>query len=225
MKLQKLFEYLTLGELKQLSIGGYEEFKAIQVADYPEVVNHVNLGLMNLYTRFPLLEKELVIRTKAMKQLYLLSSLYDEYSGNAEWYIQGKFDDDIVRVNAAYVGNTELAINDENSPFSIYLPSYNSVQIPFSTGEEEVSIIYRAKPEEVTLDLECEIPIPDVLTEALLVYVEYRIRKSMGGESSIALSNQALQMYEMMCAEVERKNLLNNADNSTCIRARERGWV
>ena len=47
----------------------------------------------------------------------------------------------------------------------------------------------------------------------------------MGGESGITLANQALQMYEMLCMEVERKNLLNNADNSVCIRASERGWV
>ena len=225
MKLQKLFEYLTLGELKQLGIGGYEEHKAIQVSDYPEVVNHVNLGLINLYTRFPLLEKELVLETRVDKQLYVLSSKYAESTGNPDWYLQGTFDDDVIRINSAYIGSTELPINDEYSPTGIYLPSYNSVQIPFATGSEEISLIYRAKPKEVTLDLECEIPIPDVLTEALLVYVEYRIRKSMGGESGIALANQALQMYEMLCMEVERKNLLNNADNSVCIRASERGWV
>ena len=60
MKLQKLFEHLTLGELKQLGIGGYEEYKAIQEKDYPEIVSHLNLGLINLYTRFPMLEKELL---------------------------------------------------------------------------------------------------------------------------------------------------------------------
>ena len=38
MKLQKLFEHLTLGELKQLGIGGYEEYKAIPEKDYPEIV-------------------------------------------------------------------------------------------------------------------------------------------------------------------------------------------
>ena len=223
MKLQKLFEYLTLGELKQLGIGGYEEYKAIQEKDYPEIISHLNLALMNLYTRFPLLEKELVLETRPDQQLYVLSSKYAE--PNEGWYIQGVYNDDLIRINSAYLGDTELPINDEYSATGIYLPSYNSIQIPFATGSEEISIIYRAKPEKVPLDLEYEIPLPEVLTEALLVFIEYRIRKSMGGEQGTVLGQQALQMYEMFCGEIERKNILNNADNSVCIRARERGWV
>lgn len=223
MKLQKLFEYLTLGELKQLGIGGYEEYKAIQEKDYPEIISHLNLALINLYTRFPLLEKELVLETRPDQQLYVLSSKYAE--PNEGWYIQGAYNDDLIRINSAYLGDTELPINDEYSATGIYLPSYNSIQIPFATGSEEISIIYRAKPEEVPLDLEYEIPLPEVLTEALLVFIEYRIRKSMGGEQGTVLGQQALQMYEMFCGEIERKNILNNADNSVCIRARERGWV
>ena len=223
MKLKQLFEYLTLGELRQLGIGGYEAHKAIQEKDYQEVVSHVNLGLMNLYTRFPLLEKEVVLETRPDQQVYVLSSKYAE--PNEGWYIQGAFEDDLIRINSAYLGEVELPINDEYSPTSIYLPSYNSIQIPFATGSEQVSIIYRAKPEVVPLDLEYEIPVPEVLTEALLVYVEYRIRKSMGGEQGTVLGQQALQMFEMFCGEVERKNILNNADNSVCVRARTRGWI
>ena len=223
MKLQELFECLTLGELKQLGIGGYEEYKAIQEKDYPEIISHLNLALMNLYTRFPLLEKELVLETRPDQQLYVLSSKYAE--PNEGWYIQGAYNDDLIRINSAYLGDTELPINDEYSATGIYLPSYNSIQIPFATGSEEISIIYRAKPEKVPLDLEYEIPLPEVLTEALLVFIEYRIRKSMGGEQGTVLGQQALQMYEMFCGEIERKNILNNADNSVCIRARGRGWV
>ena len=212
-----------MGELKQLGIGGYEEYKAIQEKDYPEIISHLNLALMNLYTRFPLLEKELVLETRPDQQLYVLSSKYAE--PNEGWYIQGAYNDDLIRINSAYLGDTELPINDEYSATGIYLPSYNSIQIPFATGSEEISIIYRAKPEKVPLDLEYEIPLPEVLTEALLVFIEYRIRKSMGGEQGTVLGQQALQMYEMFCGEIERKNILNNADNSVCIRARERGWV
>ena len=212
-----------MGELKQLGIGGYEEYKAIQEKDYPEIISHLNLALMNLYTRFPLLEKELVLETRPDQQLYVLSSKYAE--PNEGWYIQGAYNDDLIRINSAYLGDTELPINDEYSATGIYLPSYNSIQIPFATGSEEISIIYRAKPEKVPLDLKYEIPLPEVLTEALLVFIEYRIRKSMGGEQGTALGQQALQMYEMFCGEIERKNILNNADNSVCIRARERGWV
>ena len=47
----------------------------------------------------------------------------------------------------------------------------------------------------------------------------------MGGEQCTALGQQALQLYEMICGEIERKNILNNADNSVCVRARTRGWV
>ena len=72
MKLSTIFSHLTFGELKQFGIGGYEDYKEIQPENYEEVVNHINLALLNLYTRFPILEKEDTFPTEIDKKTYPL---------------------------------------------------------------------------------------------------------------------------------------------------------
>ena len=53
MYIKDIFEQLTVGELSNLALGGGDN-GAVKVADYPKVLAHINLGLLNLYTRFHL---------------------------------------------------------------------------------------------------------------------------------------------------------------------------
>ena len=207
MKLSTIFSHLTFGELKQFGIGGYEDYKEIQVENYEEVVNHINLALLNLYTRFPLLEKEQTFKTEMGKTIYPLP-------------------EDCIRVNAVYCDNTELPLNDEYAESSAFISSFNELQLPFATGAEDIFVIYRAEPVRVTgTSLTEEVVLPDSLLEALLAYVEYRVRKSQGGAEGTQLAMAAKQTYEMMCMEVEKRNVLNNADASTNIKPEINGWV
>lgn len=207
MKLSTIFSHLTFGELKQFGVGGYEDFKAIQPENYEEIVNHIDLALLNLYTRFPILEKEHSFTTELDTTLYPLP-------------------EDCLRVNAVYCDSSELPINDEYAEASAFISSYNQLQLPFATGTEQIYLIYRAEPVKLTgSSLDEEVSIPESLLEALLAYVEYRVRKSQGGPEGMQLAMAAKQNYEMFCEAVERRNVLNNADASTNMKPTMNGWV
>ena len=207
MKLSTIFSHLTFGELKQFGIGGYEDYKEIQPDNYEEVVNHINLALLNLYTRFPILEKEHQFPTEIDKVIYPLP-------------------EDCIRVNAVFCNDTEIPVNDEYAEASAIITSFNELQLPFATGSELIYVIYRAEPVLVTgTSLDEEVALPDSLLEALLAYVEYRVRKSQGGQEGVQLAMAAKQTYEMMCLEIERRNVFNSADASRNLKPETNGWV
>lgn len=58
MKLQEIFDALTYGELSQVNLGGNAN-GFIDNANYNLILNHVNMGLTDLHTRFTLKMKRL----------------------------------------------------------------------------------------------------------------------------------------------------------------------
>lgn len=236
MKLSEIFNQLTFGELKQLGIGGFEQ-GAIQPASYREVVNHINLAMLNLYTRFPIKENFIYLRTQADKFVYQLVPANAVSSNPTSGFIldsvAAPFTGDILRVGSMYdEDGNELDVNDENAEKSIYTNAYDSIQIPYATGDELITITYRAKSKVITvpqavatLDINQTVDLPEVLLEPLLVYVEYRVHKARGGEAGIAQANIAKQHYEMLCVDIEKRNVLRNANNTTNLKPKLNGWV
>lgn len=228
MKLQEIFDALTMGELRQLSLGGYEDGMAISPDKYEEVVSHINMALMKLYGRFPILEKEVKLETRSDRYIYPLMTKYAQSSGNPDWFIDDQedaFTQDVLGIVSVFSNNEELPINNETKEYSVFTTAYNTLQIPFATGFEELAIIYKAAPAKVLPDPEVEVLLPDVLLEPLLAYVEYRVRKAMGSAESVGMAQAALQVYEMLCTEVEKHNLFGNSDNSDWCKFKLRGWV
>lgn len=214
MILQDIFSHLTLGELKQVSLGGYDTAdKTITADNYCELVQHLNLGLMNLYVRFPVLEQEYQFTTEADKTLYPLPS-------------------DCIKVMSVWDQyGIELGLNDEHDPMGVYINNKH-LQIPFATGFEDITVIYRSRIAAVDvpdnaqeLDLTQNVDIPEYLLEPLLAYIEYRVHRSRGGESGTQLAMIAKQTYEALCGELEHRNLFNDSDLSTCIKPQLRGFV
>ena len=76
MKLQTIFDQLIHGELSQLFIGGAETSDVIVPDNYPKVISYINMGLLELYKRFPLRLKELVIQQNEGIGTYILDSNY-----------------------------------------------------------------------------------------------------------------------------------------------------
>ena len=214
MELSHIFNSLTFGELKQVGLGGFEDHKAIQPDDYFEVVNHINMGLIQLYTKFPIQEKEQILDTEPDKTMYPLNG-------------------DVLRVTGVWSSTgCEVPVNDEYKELSVYIPSPSTIQIPYATGFEQFCITYRAAPTPIKvptapseLDLTQTVECPTYLVEALLAYVEYRVRKSQSGEQAVQLAMVAKQTFDALCMEIESRNILNNGDTSSCIKPALRGWV
>jgi hypothetical protein len=236
MKLSDIFDQLTFGELKQVGMGGFEE-GAIQPENYREVVNHLNLALVNLYTRFPIKEKQLILKTKEGQTKYPLLKQY-AYSVDPVNYtivdtLDAPFLEDILRIDAAFdVYGMEYFINDNHAANSLFTTSYDEVTVPWATGDELISIAYRAKPTKIvvpaaaaTLNLSQAVHIPDTLLEPVLVYIEYRVMKSRGGDAGLAQAGMAKAHYDTLCTEIEERNILRNANNTTNIKPELNNWI
>lgn len=234
MKLSTIFDALTYGELKQLSIGGAEDDEGIYPTYSKEVLIHINLALVNLYSKFPLAEKEIKLIIQADKLSYLLATEFTT-TNNINGYIEDSYDvpftEDILRVNA--VCNTdgmELPINDPHSFSSVFLPSYNIIKFPYAITDEVYTLVYRVRPTSIIIPdgstpVEVEVPLPDVLLEPLLTYVSSRAQNARGGDTGAQEGMIAMQHYEKMCQELEARNVFNSSLNTTNLKADINGWA
>tara|TARA_B110000503_G_C7167123_1_gene422481 strand:- start:219 stop:929 length:711 start_codon:yes stop_codon:yes gene_type:complete len=236
MKLSYILQNLTYGELKQLGVGGFDN-GSVKAENYIEVIGHINLALQNLYTRFPINEKEILLKTDGTKFSYRLHSDFNISANSSTGYLldttELPFENDILRIEGVYneIG-ISLPINDSNSQDSVFIPSYDTIQIPYATLGQKFAVVYRAShkliqvPVEVSnLDLDQDVYIPESLLEALLVYVSYRIQKGTGGEAGISLAFATKKHYEALCFELETRNVFNPSGNIVNIKPQLGGWV
>jgi hypothetical protein len=222
MTLDDLLTSLSYGNLSNLSIGGSgsgtvpEQHKA-------KVVSCVNQGLLKLYTKFVLSEKELTLETFANIMNYPLREIHADTNSNstAKKYIRDtewdKFDGGVVKVLAVFneIGD-EISLNREDDPTSMFMPYIDTLQIPYARTGDVYFVQYQAKHSKLTADnLDQEINVPFSLTEALSDYVAYAAISPMNGPEHSAKAFEYLQKFELQCEQVSQKDLVNSSVVST----------
>lgn len=236
MLLSTLFSQLSYGEISQLAIGG-KGSGTIPEDKYGALISHINIGLTKLHTRFPLKEEEVFIQQYEHITEYKLHSDYalsNDESTEAYKYIvdnpENPFKDDIIRIEQVYdeVG-LEIDVNDSTSQHeSIFISSYDTIQILYPVAENAVSVIYRANHALIpltTTDIESvEIDIPPSLEEALMSFVASRCHSVRSNQEAVSESSFYYAKYSALCREIEQKNLLNNSQNITNTRLEQNGW-
>jgi hypothetical protein len=190
-------EVMTLarsGELSQLS-------PAIKDDD-TAVVGFLNLGILELYKRFPLRTDEAIITLQTAKTIYKLDgtdpnvALADPYLYLVAAY--GTKADD-----GTSLDDMILPINEEDNPYSINTISYKEVQIPLITQGALISLIYVPKPTKVLVgQLNVELDVPDQFVESLLHYVGYRAHGAMDGNLQTE-SNSHYVRFETSCNKLK----------------------
>jgi hypothetical protein len=143
-------------ELKQLAVK----------SDDTAILGFINLGILELYKKFPLKQEEAIITLSPGKATYTLDGTDADVSmGSA---------DNFLVVSEAYDEDGEIiVINDENDPLGVLTPSYNTVEIPTLAGGEKIALIYRSAPAFITQTTDT-LDLPYQLLEALLHYIGYR---------------------------------------------------
>lgn len=223
MKLQEVFDQLSGGEFSQISIGG-EAAGVINECNYQRVINHINLGLTALYTRFNLKESRSTVLLQADTETYPL---------NVE---------SLLKIERVLVDSgIELPLNQEMNVYSCFTPSLNTVRVPRillepdSTVPEQLhtdalTVVYRANHPLVTMRfgmaaLEVKsIELPYSHLSPLLYFVASRVHTPM---SLDAASNAAMNWYgkyEAACQELESKGVQVITDG-TNNRISRGGWV
>ena len=223
MLLCDIFDQLTYGELRNLELGGVDA-DGMDPINYTEVIPHINLALLELYKRFPLKTNELILRQHDQIQRYLLHSDYAvtnvESTQPIKYIHDSRFDpftDDVLKIERIYNEDGEELYNDEFNEFwSIHIPAYNMVQIPWPEKENNLLVVYQASPAPVPFDItvpgEVEVHIPPPLLEPLLAYVGGRMQTSRGGEA-VQEGNNYMAKFEASIQNVSNLNLLNKVNH------------
>lgn len=226
MELQRIIDTLKYGELANV----YTEDKQDQL------VTFINLGLTQLYSKFPISEKQVTIQQYPQISLYKLQRDFARSNRGSHVihkYILDTPDDpfmgDVLFITAVYdeTGHP-IPLNDEHNHHSYFLASFDTLQIPNANENMTTFIVYRAQPKYLKLDnykLTDDIHIPECLLEALTSYVGFKSLQSIGGPENIQLAQAMYQRFTEICTNVITDNLLGNNVSPTNLKLRMRGYV
>lgn len=205
---------MTIQEV--INLAKYGELNTLAIKDNTEaVLGYLNLGMLELYKRFPLKVEEHLI------ELIDGITVYD-------------MPDDFMWIASAYQEVAETAfgeevspipINKEDDPLSVNTVGWKQVQVPTVTTGGFISIIYVAKPTWITeTNLTDEINMPPQMLDLLLDYIAYKAHSSV---DSTAASEDSLhyQRFEAGYQKVLTLGMFNVDDMNMDSRVEDKGFV
>ena len=185
----------------------YSELSSVAVKDNTDaIITFINLGMLELYKRFPLKMKEHVVAVNDGVGIYSLPSDF--------MYALSVYTD---MTNPD--GPVELSLNDDKADDSIFIPNHKQVQIDSKVvtdadgNIDNVSIIYVGKPDRYSADdTSSEIDLPDTLVDCLIHYVGYKglLGVRSDGQSE---NNAHWARFERSCAKAVELGVAYSIDS------------
>jgi len=230
MLLSEFKEYLAYGELSQLNVGDL----LVNNDHFPRMISGINLGLLELYKRFPINVKELVVQLVENRTNYVLHSSFAEskmpIDGNpANYYIKDSvyypFTDDILIIETVFNEyGEELPLNDENMQYSLFTTGHNIIHHPYPENENAIFIQYRASANKLDLTATDTtiIDIPPQFVEPLVNFVAYRMFAAINMNSAEAVNYYT--KFENSCVLLDKLGMVHK-DHKTNMRLENQGWV
>lgn len=235
MNLQDFYKKLANGRLSNTAMVEGIDPVTIKAVHQPKVTDAINEGLIRLYTRFILNEKDVVIGLKDSITSYHLNSLYSEslapqvgvvypyiLDGNSEVFIN-----DVIRIMAVYDNNgVKLPLNNATESTSVFTPVFNTVRISAPITNQRITVVYQAKHATLvnTSPLQ-EIILPDTLYGALEAYVAYLLFADINSDDAKFKSDKQLMRYEEICGDVRLTDTVSSTTLQSNIKFMNRGWV
>lgn len=230
MNLRQLIDHLVQNNLYQFNMAKNEQF--------PAIINALNLELTQLYSRYPVLEKDVAFRRFPEISLYHLTRRYcrsNDESKELYKYILDTHDNpflgDVLKIENAYTESGQhIVLNDNNNPRAWFTPSFDTIQIPNTTDiDTRIAIIgYKAKPEHIdpnTTDFEKDIYIPSYLEEPMIYGITMRVAERLPTQTGIQVVQMAQAKYKELCDNVDTLNLFHENNVSTNIKLGMRKFV
>ena len=204
MRITEMLSLIKNGKLKNFGIG----------EDEVTILGFINLGLIEMYKRFPLDVKECMITLQDGKTIYDMPSDY-------MWVVSayGEVPDGSIELVDV------LPINEEDNPKSVNTIGFNKIQVPVVTTGSYISIIYVAAPPYIVkrdvddyyyVDVNgvevCinDVPLPPQMVGALLDYVAYEAHDTLPNPDG--LMSTAYQKFEASCEKILAKGMFNTDD-------------
>lgn len=231
MTLQEIFDQLTTGELSKLAIGG-SDHGGVQPSDYSKVVNHINLGLTDLHSRFNLKEGRAVLTLALPKRHYTITGkdpsvvLLDETGAD--------FGMDLLKLESVlHPDGSAYGLNEKNNPFSMSTPSPTTLRLPdqWKDGQipAELTLVYRADHPKIDVvpgfdPQNVWVELPHSHLWALLLFVASRAHNPVGMSNEFHAGNSYFAKYLAACQDLVNQNLHVDHGNYND-RLQSNGWV
>lgn len=232
MLLSEIFDQLTYGELKDLSIGGQEK-GSIGAENYAQVVSYVNLALTELYTRFPLKKRNIDIQLYEDIDVYYLDSAYSVVDGSASTLylvdtVSERFIDNVLKIVKIYDEDSEeLVFNDLNEATSIRTYDYNALLVPNPDPTEIITVEYWADHDPIShINLDpttVEVRVPRSLLKALLNFIAHRAYASTPPLDGVDRAGQYYGKFERCLQTLSNTDAVVHVEQSN-EKLRDRGW-
>ena len=234
MNVGNLFEMLSYGELKNLSMSS-EGGGSIREEDQHTIILYANEALTRLYSRFILKEKDVLVELVGHVTNYHLIKQYAETCYDEEVvpypYIKDlgrePFEEDVIKILSVINSNgEELPLNDTENPMSLFTPQATVLQVPRPVERQSLGILYQARHPELRQDeTDGAIELPLVLQGALTSYIAHKVYGGMNTQEAMAVSQTHYANYEAICSEAVDKDLVNTSVSQTNTRFQKRGWI
>lgn len=225
---------LSYGELAD-TYAGVDGGGTIDPVYLNRIVHFINDGLLRLYSKFVISEKNLILETFEGKSTYLISSEYAESNYDSESgiipYIKDNgmpYRDDLVKILSVYdKWNKSLPLNDPDRADSLFTSQWNVLNIPWSYETGAFNIRYQSRHPILLPDVEKEqkLELPEVLMSALTAFVAYRLYLSINTAESRAKAEDFLGSFNSICDEAMFMDLVNSSYSATKTIFEKRGFV
>lgn len=227
MKVSDALQELCYGELNTHRLA---DSGAISPENYSRMIHHLNMGLLALYTRFPLLVKELTLQQKSWITMYELKKEHavTDPSNEVKYIIDSRFDPfigDLIRVEEVSdeVGDV-VELNSTDHAKVALTPSMDTLEIPNPTDTNVLFVTYRAKhPPLVNVD--SDILLPQHLLGALYAYTGMRVYAGGTSQEQLTKGAELESKYERICQKMELDGMVNTDVLVLNMKPYERGWI
>lgn len=239
MKLETVFKKLSFGALANLNLS-QEQVGVIDEERRPMVIHYINEALTKIYSRFQLLQKDVIIEMYQGITFYHLKKKFAESQYNPDEvrypYIKDLVDEpfleDVIKIMGVYDSlGYQLPLNDAEHTQSVFTPQPNVLQVPLPRPGIALAVMYQALHPQIDDDcngvdgLSQEIEMPVVLEGAFFAYIGHLAYSAMNTEVSLQKSQEQLALYEAACQDAVDNDLVSTSISTTNTRFIKRGWV
>ena len=203
MTVQEAIEMAKRGKLKNSNI----------VNNDAAILDTLNLGLVELYKRFPLRVDEAIITLRNAKTEYKMDGTDTDVAmpNNSQFmWIVAAYQEvpDKVEVNKVYT--VQIPVNEEENPLSVQTVAWNTIQVPVVNDGAYISLIYAAAPDLLILgDGTAALPLPPQMLEPLMEYMCYQANSTLDAEVD---TDKYYQRFEASCSRIELRGMTTSDD-------------
>ena len=203
MTIRQAIDLAKSGKLKNSNI----------VNDDVAILGALNLGLIEMYKRFPLRVDEAIITLRDAKTEYKLDGTDVDVSlptGSRFMWVVAAYQEVEDAIDENKVTTEQIPVNEEDNPLSVQTVSWDTIQVPVTNSGAYISVIYAAAPDLLVAgDLDDVLPLPPQMLEPLLEYMCYQANSTLDAEID---TDKYYQRFEASCSRIEMRGMTTSDD-------------